>query len=585
MLAGMTSVQLLDLHIDRALQQVRRGDVVLPVSGLSWRLLDCLLEHGTDVVDFDTLAREVWAPAVVGEDAISQRVKLLRQALGDDSRQPRYVRSVRGRGYQLCAPPQACAPVAPPAAAEPVGVLGAAEPSAATSGTASTPSTPSTPSTAVNAVTAAVAAAATPSAPSAPSNGPQRRLHARWAWLAAGVAAAGAVIAVIFQRPESALHSPADPVLQRAAYYAGIGQASNNDRAITLYRQALQIDPDSSAARRGLARALAADACLFNGKPGSAQEALQLAGQVLRAAPDDAAAHALRGYAHDCIGAMPQAIADYQQALLRDPDDERTRASLAYLQQEQGHLAQALEANLTLRAPERIRFREVQVARELELLGFTDAAARRHARNFQLYPDNVFSNIAWPRALMNMGEQEKARQALDQALARGTPHPQLLRLRGELLLMDGDRQGAAAAFEQGRLLRPLQSMGKTLAGLQQGSGTPSPEWIAARLREVTAQADDGWSDAAVERALLHQAQGDAGAAIADLHRAVDAGFRDAAWLHVTPLFDPLRQAAGWERLLARIDADVAAQRAQVLAASWRPDDLKGLSATPAAGIR
>lgn len=567
MLAGMTSVQLLDLHIDRASQLVRRGDGVLPVSGLSWRLLDCLLEHATDVVDFDTLAREVWAPAVVGEDAISQRVKLLRQALGDDSRQPRYVRSVRGRGYQLCAPPQACAPVAPPAAAEP---------SAATPGTASTPSIPST---AINAVTAAAAAAA------APSEGPQRRLRARWAWLAAGVAAAGAVIAVIFQRPESALHSPADPVLQRAAYYAGIGQASNNDRAITLYRQALQIDPDSSAARRGLARALAADACLFNGKPGSAQEALQLAGQVLRAAPDDAAAHALRGYAHDCIGAMPQAIADYQQALLRDPDDERTRASLAYLQQEQGHLAQALEANLTLRAPERIRFRDVQVARELELLGFTDAAARRHARNFQLYPDNVFSNIAWPRALMNMGEQEKARQALDQALARGTPHPQLLRLRGELLLMDGDRQGAAAAFEQGRLLRPLQSMGKTLAGLQQGSGTPSPEWIAARLHEVTAQADDGWSDAAVERALLHQAQGDAGAAIADLHRAVDAGFRDAAWLRVTPLFDPLRQAAGWERLLARIDADAAAQRAQVQAASWRPDDLKGLSATPAAGIR
>lgn len=543
MLAGMTSVQLLDLHIDRASQLVRRGDVVLPVSGLSWRLLDCLLEHGTDVLDFDTLAREVWAPAVVGEDAISQRVKLLRQALGDDSRQPRYVRSVRGRGYQLCAPPQACAPVAPPAAA---------------------------------------AAAA---APSAPSDGPQRRLRARWAWLAAGVAAAGAIIVAIVQRPDNAAHSPADPVLQRAAYYAGIGQASNNDRAITLYRQALQIDPDSSAARRGLARALAADACLFNGKPGNAQEALQLAGQVLRAAPDDAAAHALRGYAHDCIGAMPQAIADYQQALLRDPDDERTRASLAYLQQEQGHLAQALEANLTLRAPERIRFREVQVARELELLGFTDAAARRHARNFQLYPDNVFSNIAWPRALMNMGEQEKAWQALDQALERGTPHPQLLRLRGELLLMDGDRQGAAEAFEQGRLLRPLQSMGKTLAGLQQGSGTPSPEWIAARLREVTAQAYDGWSDAALERALLHQAQGDAEEAIADLHRAVDAGFRDAAWLRVTPLFAPLRQAAGWERLLARIDADAAAQRAQVLAASWRPDDLKGLSATPAAGIR
>ncbi|WP_421570589.1 tetratricopeptide repeat protein [Stenotrophomonas sp. PD6] len=533
----MTSVQLLDLHIDRASQQVRRGDQLLPVSGLSWRLLDCLLEHGTDVVDFDTLAQQVWAPAVVGEDAISQRVKLLRQALGDDSRQPRYVRSVRGRGYQLCAPVQ---PFEAPTVA---------------------------------------------TAPATVTEAPRRNRHRRWVWLAAGVAVAGAVVAVIVGRPDSVPHSPADPVLQRAAYYAGIGQASNNERAIVLYRQALQIDPDSSAARRGLARALAADACLFNGKPDNAQEALLLAGQVLQAAPDDAAAHALRGYAHDCLGAMPQAIADYEQALLRDPDDERTRASLAYLQQEQGHLAQALKANLSLRAPERIRFRDVQVARELELLGFTDAAARRHARNFQLYPDNVFSNIAWPRALMNMGERDKAQQALEQALARGTPHPQLQRLQGELLLMSGDPQGAAEAFERGRLLRPLQSLGRTLAGLHQGGGTPAPEWIAGRLYTVSGQADDGWPDAALERALLHQAQGDADAAVADLNRAVDAGFRDAAWLRVTPLFLPLRQAPGWERLLARIDTDVAAQRAQVLAATWRPTDLDGLSAAPATGTR
>jgi DNA-binding winged helix-turn-helix (wHTH) protein/Tfp pilus assembly protein PilF len=528
MLAGMTSVQLLDLHIDRASQLVRRGDELLPVSGLSWRLLDCLLEHGADVVDFDTLAQQVWAPAVVGEDAISQRVKLLRQALGDDSRQPRYVRSVRGRGYQLCAPVQDHVPVA------------------------------------------------------AKGRSPDRKR--RWMWPAVSVAAAAAVIAVIAAWPGSTPRSPADAVLQRAGYYAGIGQASNNERAIVLYRQALQIDPDSSAARRGLARGLAADACLFNGPREHAQEALALAGQALQATPDDAAAFAARGYAHDCLGAMPLAIADYEQALLRDPEDERTRASLAYLHQEKGHLAQALQANLTLKAPERVRFRDVQVARELELLGFTDAAARRHAHNFQLFPDNVFSNIAWPRSLLAMGEQGRARQALEQALARGTPHPELLRLQGELLLLDGDAQGAAQAFEHSRRLRPQQSMGQTLSGLY-GQARPTPAWLAARLDTFKGQADDGWSDTSLERALLHQAQGDAGAAIADLHRAVDAGFRDAAWLRVTPLFAPLRSAAGWERLLARIDVDVAAQRTQVLAAPWRPDDLDGLSATRATGTR
>jgi len=536
MLGGMGTCTLLDLHIDRTAQQVRRGDEVLPVNGLSWRLLECLLAHGDAVVDFDTLADQVWAPAVVGEDAISQRVKLLRQALGDDSRRPRYVRSVRGRGYQLCAPPQ---PVMHDTVAN---------------GTADG------------------------------ARAPRRRGRAHWVWLAAGMTAAAAVAVLIAIRSGTAPVSPADPVLQRAAYYAGIGQASNNERAMALYRQALQIDPESLAARRGLARALAADACLFNGARERAQEALVLAGQVVRMAPDDAAGWAARGYAYDCLGAMPQAMADYQQALQRDPDDERTRASLAYLHQERGHLAQALQDNLSLRAPERVRFRDVQVARELELLGFTDAAARRHARNFQLYPDNVFANIAWPHSLLAMGEPGKAQQALDQALARGTPHPQLLRLQGELRLLNANRKGAADAFEQSRALRPQQSMGQTLAGLY-GDPAPTPAWIAERLQLLKGQGDDGWSDTSLERALLLQAQGEEAAALVALHHAVSAGFRDAAWLRATPLFAPLHGAAGWQGLLDMIEADVSAQRAQVLAARWRPTDLEGLSAARAAGTR
>ena len=196
-------------------------------------------------------------------------------------------------------------------------------------------------------------------------------------------------------------------LLQRAEYYAGIGQASNNRVAITLYRQALQADPESTPARRGLSRALAAQGCLFNGTPEQLREALALAEQELQRTPGDAAAHALWGYAQDCIGDMRQAITGYSRAIELEPGDERSRASLAYLQQERGQLATALQANLSLKAPERIRFRDVQVARELELLGFTQAAADRHARNFQLYPDNVFSNIAWPRSLYLAGAPQR----------------------------------------------------------------------------------------------------------------------------------------------------------------------------------
>lgn len=522
----MDTLRLLDLDIDRSAQRVSRNGEILPVSGLSWTLLDVLLQHGNDVVDFDTLAAQVWAPAVVGEYAVSQRVKLLRQALGDDSRRPRYIRSVRGRGYQLCASPLP---------------------------------------------------ASVPPAPSSRA----RRLG----WGVAAVAVLG-VVATLLLWPRSTPQGAGQSLLQRAEYYAGIGQASNNRVAITLYRQALQADPESTPARRGLSRALAAQGCLFNGTPEQLREALALAEQELQRTPGDAAAHALWGYAQDCIGDMRQAITGYSRAIELEPGDERSRASLAYLQQERGQLATALQANLSLKAPERIRFRDVQVARELELLGFTQAAADRHARNFQLYPDNVFSNIAWPRSLYLAGAPQRARQALDEALARGTPHPQLLRLQGELALLAGDAAGAADAFECGRQLRPQQSLGQTLAALH-GAQAADATWIDQRLQQLatSAGAGDGWPDAALERALLLQAQGHAGDAVTALQQAVDDGFRDVAWLRATPLFVRLRSAPGWPALLQPLDADIARQRAQVLAASWRPDDLAALSAAPAAETR
>ena len=521
----MDTLRLLDLDIDRPARRVSRAGEPLPISGMTWILLDVLLAHGTDVVDFDTLAAEVWAPAVVGEDAVSQRVKLLRQALGDDSRHPRYIRSVRGRGYQLCAQPVAVS--APPA-----------------------------------------------------RSGWDRR--AGWTATAAAAVAVATIVYVMWPRP--APQGAAQPVLQRADYYAGIGQASNNERAISLYRQALQADPDSVPARRGLSRALSAQGCLFNGTPAQMEEALRLADQERQRAPDDAAAHALWGYAQDCLGDMRQAIAGYSRAIELDPADERSRASLAYLQQERGELVTALRGNLSLKAPERVRFRDVQVARELELLGFTHAAAQRHARNFQLYPDNVFSNIAWPRSLYVAGAPEQARQALDEALSRGTPHPQLLRLQGELALLAGDPAAAAAAFERGRQLRPQQSLGQTLGDLH---GVPPSRamWLRERLQQRAANAGDGWPDAALERALLLQAGGRHTDAVAALHQAVDDGFRDVAWLRVTPLFVPLHNAPGWPALLDRLDTDIARQRTLVLAAPWRPDDLAALSAAPAAGTR
>lgn len=90
-----------DLEIDLDSESVRRNGVLLDLPDLSFRLLATLVQRAPERVTKDELIREVWDEVVVSDETLAQRVRLLRQVLGEDSQNPRYFTSVRGRGYRL----------------------------------------------------------------------------------------------------------------------------------------------------------------------------------------------------------------------------------------------------------------------------------------------------------------------------------------------------------------------------------------------------------------------------------------------------------------------------------------------------
>ncbi len=97
-------LRILDIVVDAESGTVWRDGKVIDLPELSFRLLVALATRAPAMVSKDELIAAVWGDIVVSDETLMQRISLLRQTLGDDSQNPRYISSVRGRGYRLAAP-------------------------------------------------------------------------------------------------------------------------------------------------------------------------------------------------------------------------------------------------------------------------------------------------------------------------------------------------------------------------------------------------------------------------------------------------------------------------------------------------
>jgi TolB-like protein/tetratricopeptide (TPR) repeat protein len=90
-----------DLLVDVGRQSVVRDGIELHLPRLSFDTLCTLIAAAPSLIPNAELMRQVWRGTVVSLETVTQRVKLLRDALGDNPRKPRYIIGLRGRGYRL----------------------------------------------------------------------------------------------------------------------------------------------------------------------------------------------------------------------------------------------------------------------------------------------------------------------------------------------------------------------------------------------------------------------------------------------------------------------------------------------------
>jgi TolB-like protein len=91
-----------DLTLDLDRHLLTRGGQPIKLTKLSFKVLQALVQAAPALISRDELIDQVWGlKRVITPDNLSQRMKTLRQSLGDDPNQPIYIEGVRGEGYRM----------------------------------------------------------------------------------------------------------------------------------------------------------------------------------------------------------------------------------------------------------------------------------------------------------------------------------------------------------------------------------------------------------------------------------------------------------------------------------------------------
>lgn len=88
--------------IDSETRQLRRDGQDVHLSPKAFDLLSLLIHHRPNVLQKDELVTQIWRDSHVSDASLAVLIGEIRDAIDDDARHPRFVRTAHGVGYAFC---------------------------------------------------------------------------------------------------------------------------------------------------------------------------------------------------------------------------------------------------------------------------------------------------------------------------------------------------------------------------------------------------------------------------------------------------------------------------------------------------
>ena len=101
MMEQKNQIPFADLVLDLDNQSVLRGEKVITLTGTEYKILELLVSHNKKVYSLENIYQSIWEEEAVADSAIMVHIKNIRKKLGDDSRNPKYIKTAWGKGYYV----------------------------------------------------------------------------------------------------------------------------------------------------------------------------------------------------------------------------------------------------------------------------------------------------------------------------------------------------------------------------------------------------------------------------------------------------------------------------------------------------
>jgi adenylate cyclase len=345
----------------------------------------------------------------------------------------------------------------------------------------------------------------------------------------------------------------------------GMGdQVPRTHSAIRLLRQAIELDPAYARAHATLGDAYSW--LVFADNRSWADSALAASERAIDLAPDLAAGHIALGWTQDALGRVEESLASFRRAIELDPNNPEARDGAAAELMRLGRFDEPLEVLLPAvrRDPDGLeRYR--WIAGIYAGLGLWEQAEAWSAEYERRNPDASRTHMLRYGLALARGDGARMETEVRRAEALAPGRSDVVQALIFSAVVDGRHDDARNYFEAHNRERAFEYAMIILPGYVEwkaGNEVAADSLFREgerRSREMIDQAP-AENESYVDMARIASTRGQVDEAIEWMEEAYDHGRRDVGLLRIDPPLENVRRDPRFQRLLQRMDADLARMR-------------------------